>query len=199
MTLTPVRQASTQCVYMIRVTLQMVQTNFLAMTDLEQIVTEQPAIQIIYLFGSRADGKAGPASDYDFALLLDHDADGAGIRAAFAHAIARLLVATGQELAPVAPGHVDVVWLNPIPVELAYHVIAHGRCLYKRTEAIRVEYEATVLSRYGDYLPILRQQRQQIYQQKGRTSERIQRYRAALERTQRALAEAGNIYRHGSQ
>lgn len=158
---------------------------------IQAIVNEQPAIQLVYLFGSRVEGRIGPASDYDFALLVEYGADGPGVRAAFAHAIARLLVGTGRESAPVAPERIDVILLHRAPIELVYHIIAQGTCLYKRTETTRIEYEATVLSRYGDYLPILRQHRKELQQKEERNEKRIQRYRTALERTQRTLAEVG--------
>jgi uncharacterized protein len=166
---------------------------------IQAIVNDQPAIQLVYLFGSRVAGQIGPASDYDFALLVDYGADGPGVRAAFAHAIARLLVDSGREPAPMAPDRIDVILLHRAPIELAYHVVAQGRCLYKRSETTRVEYEATVLSRYGDYLPILRQHRKELQQKEERNEERIQRYRTALERTQRTLAEARAAYQQRSE
>ncbi|MCL5960363.1 MAG: nucleotidyltransferase domain-containing protein [Chloroflexi bacterium] len=52
----------------------------------------------------------------------------------------------------------DVVLLNRAPVELACAVVVQGRLIYQRDEATRVEYEAGVKSRYGDYLPVLRVQ-----------------------------------------
>ena len=161
---------------------------------LQAIVDEQPAIQLVYLFGSRVDGRIGPASDYDFALLLASEAHGPNERGLFAHAIACLLVEMGLESAPVAPGRIDVILLHRAPIELAYHVIAQGQCLYKSNEFTRVEYEATVLSRYGDYLPILRQLGKELQQKERSHGKRIQRYRTALERTQRTLAEAGSPY-----
>jgi hypothetical protein len=45
-----------------------------------------------------------------------------------------------------------------------------------------------VLSRYGDYLPVLRAQRQSILEE-GAHDRRVQRYREALGRTERALGK----------
>lgn len=160
----------------------------------QKLVGLFPQIHLIYLFGSRADATAGPNSDYDFALLLADTNAAPQTRAEFASAVARLLVAEGLESPPLPTGRVDVIILNETPVELAFHVIACGLCLYKSSEYTRVEYEATVLSRYGDFLPILRQQRTDLHQQESMNEKRIQRYRETLERTQRALAEAGAAY-----
>ena len=54
---------------------------------------------------------------------------------------------------------VDLVPLNGAPFDLAYAVIAAGRELFGCDLATRVEFEATVLSRYSDMIPMLREQR----------------------------------------
>ena len=52
----------------------------------------------------------------------------------------------------------------------------------------RVECEALTLSLYGDFLPVLRSQREDIFKE-GNDETGIQRYRAALGKTQRLLEE----------
>ncbi|MCS4033187.1 hypothetical protein GGQ02_001574 [Salinibacter ruber] len=92
---------------------------------------------------------------------------------------------------------VELVLLSQAPIELAYHVIADGERVYEANRATRVEYEAYVLGRYGDFLPILRAQREQILSEP--TNHRIQRYREALGRTERtltALASASGKSKH---
>jgi uncharacterized protein len=80
------------------------------------------------------------------------------------------------------------VVLNRAPVELRYSVILAGHCLYQVDLATRVEFEAQTLSRYSDYLPVLRNQRKEILQESDYET-RIQRYRAALGKTQDVLAQ----------
>lgn len=78
--------------------------------------------------------------------------------------------------------------LNRAPIELAYSIIAQGVRLYEISIEVRVDYDAQVMSLYGDYLPILREQRTDIL--RGRSNDAgVQRYRAALGRTERALAQ----------
>lgn len=132
-------------------------------------------VVLAYLFGSRATGTAGPQSDYDIALLVRNPS--LDLQARLAHEIGAVLEA----------GRVDMVFLNRAPVELAYAVIAQGRLLYERSVAERVEFEAKVMSLYGDYLPILRRQREEILRGEGDEAG-IQRYREALGRTERTLA-----------
>jgi predicted nucleotidyltransferase len=143
---------------------------------LPDILTDFPEVSLVYLFGSQVTGQVGPMSDYDLALLHDSPENDIAIQSRFQHAFAQTLNAD----------RIDVVLLSHVPVELAYHIIAKGKLLYKRDTLSWVEFEAGVLSRYGDYLPILRSQQEQILQGDVNVY-RIQRYREALGRTQRTL------------
>jgi len=144
----------------------------------QKIVQDMPAISLAYLFGSRVEGKTGPLSDYDFAILTDHSVSGEAFRFSFQHAIEAIL----------NTNRVDVVLLRQAPIELAYAVIAQGVLLYERAVVDRVEYEAFVMGRYGDYLPVLRQQRRDILQGDTHVA-RVQRYRTAFGRTERTLSQ----------
>jgi predicted nucleotidyltransferase len=143
-----------------------------------EAAADMPEIQLVYLFGSQITGNIGPASDYDFGVLLDSMADWPQIRAELRHRLAEAL----------GTGRIDLVLLNQAPIELAFAVIAQGEPLFERDIATRVEYEARIMSLYGDYLPILREQRRGILEDKGYDT-RVQRYRAALRRTERTLRE----------
>lgn len=132
-------------------------------------------VSLAYLFGSRAGGQVGPLSDYDFGVLVASPT--AELRYRLSRDLGRLLDAE----------RIDLVFLNQAPVELAYTIIAQGQLVYQQDVAARVEFEAAVLSRYGDYLPVLRQQRQHLLEGDQHDT-RIRRYRAALGRTVRTLA-----------
>jgi uncharacterized protein len=137
----------------------------------------EAAVLLVYLFGSRASGQAGPGSDYDLGMLLARGADSPAQRARLAHELTVIL--GGSE--------VDVVFLNQTPPELAFAVI-QGRLMYERDLSTRVEYEAQVMSRYCDYLPYLRAQRAEILGG-GDHGARVQRYREAFGRTERTLGQ----------
>lgn len=144
---------------------------------LAEYLSKNRQIILGYLFGSQAQGQAGPMSDYDIAILIGGEM-APRTRHKLAHELACLL---GVE-------QVDLVILNRAPIELRYHVVAEGQLLYQRDLASRVEFEADTLSRYADFLPVLREQRQQII--KGGDDEiGVRRYRTALRKTQRVLAE----------
>jgi predicted nucleotidyltransferase len=135
-------------------------------------------VWLVYLFGSHVEGDLGPMSDHDLGVFLEPAADDDDLRARVAHEMSIALDADC----------VDAVMLNGAPIELAYAVIAQGELLYEQDVATRVEYEAKVLSLYGDYLPVLRRQRKSVLRgdDYGR---RVRRYRAGLRRTERTLGE----------
>lgn len=43
----------------------------LSIKSLENIFKLSPQVKLVYFFGSKATGKSGPLSDYDFAIFLD--------------------------------------------------------------------------------------------------------------------------------
>jgi predicted nucleotidyltransferase len=136
-------------------------------------------LQLAYLFGSRVNGRESPQSDCDIALLLETPSPGLEREEQIRHALCLSLHSD----------NIDMVVLNQAPIELAFVVIAEGKVLFQQDLASRVEYEADVLSRYYDYLPTLRSQREEILKG-GHDDTRVQWYRTALERTLRALEQA---------
>ena len=135
----------------------------------------EPIIELAYIFGSHAGGTTGPISDYDIAVLLS-ESPHPNLRYELAHKLKKALITD----------RVDLVVLNFAPIELRYAVIATGTVIYEFSFETRVEYEALTLSRYGDYLPILRRQRQELLEEEDNETG-IQRYRKALGKTQRLL------------
>jgi predicted nucleotidyltransferase len=143
------------------------------------VLTDFATISLVYLFGSQVNGQVGAMSDYDLAILTDSIEDNVTIQVRFQHAIVQA----------IGTNKVDVVLLNHAPIDLAYHIISEGKLLYKRDLLTQVEFEAQVLSQYGDYLPVLRSHYAQILQGDV-NAKRVQRYREALGRTQRSLSQA---------
>jgi predicted nucleotidyltransferase len=145
---------------------------------LTEVSSAFPEVCLVYLFGSQVGEQVGPLSDIDLGVLLERGSKEQDVRARLTHELASALDF----------GRIDVLILNTAPVELAYAVLAQGILLYQRDLATRVEYEAQVLSRYGDYLPVLRAHRDDILQGDPNAT-RVQRYRAALRRTERTLGQ----------
>ena len=144
-------------------------------------------IALAYLFGSRVDGNVGPQSDYDFAVLLDRDAEKATVRSNLSSDLAKLLQSQ----------RMDIVFLGDAPIELSFAVISQGQILYERDVQTRVDFEARIMGLYFDYLPFLRKSRDDILKEDPYAA-RVLRYRKALGRTQRTLDQIGAAQREES-
>ncbi|MQY66326.1 MAG: nucleotidyltransferase domain-containing protein [Clostridia bacterium] len=141
---------------------------------LEMFFNKQKVL-LAYLFGSQVSSRTGPISDYDIAVLLPQKSPLA-YKYQLTHQICELLN-TSQ---------VDLVILNKAPVELQYNVISSGKIIFAKDKYTKVEFEADTLSRYFDYLPILRKQREDIIKG-GNYATRVQRSREALRKTEKLL------------
>ena len=137
----------------------------------------EPAVELVYLFGSRAINIAGPLSDYDIAVYFS-EMPGHHLKYYLGHQVTTVL----------DTDRIDIVVLNRAPIKLKYAVITTGSVIYEISKAARVDFESLTLDLYGDFLPVLRVQREEIL--KGSNYEAgIQRYRKALGKTRRLLEE----------
>jgi len=96
---------------------------------------------LLYLFGSRARGRAMAGSDWDFAALFER-IPGTDLLAQAA--------ALELDLVRFLAGPVDVTPLNDADPVLRFEVIATGRTVWANSERERVLFEATVLREYRD-------------------------------------------------
>lgn len=147
---------------------------------IKKIFSQENNILLACIFGSQLKDKIGPLSDYDFAVFLSQKPS-----FQFKYKLKNKL------LNILNTGQVDLVILNDAPVELKYKVIATGKIIFQKNSIIKTEFEADTLSRYFDYLPVLRAQKADILKPnkpKGeKYGDRIQRYRAALRKTEEML------------
>lgn len=102
-------------------------------------------VAVAYLFGSRAEGTAGPTSDHDVAVL-------------FAGAEPELdaTVRLGADLAAALGTAVDVVDLDRAGLELRGRVAERGRLLHSSDEPRRVRFEVDARMRWIEFRPVVR-------------------------------------------
>jgi len=104
-------------------------------------------IKLVYLFGSRINGKLGPLSDYDFGIFLDGlDTEQMyETKINLQYKISRLLK-TDQ---------VDIVILNLTESpELKYNIIAKSRLIYL-VKPFKLLIEPRILNEYFDFREML--------------------------------------------
>ena len=146
---------------------------------IKKIFSDEKNISLAYIFGSQLKSKTGPLSDYDFAIFLSRKPS-----FQFKYRLKNKLVNI------LNTEQVDLVILNDAPIELKYNVIATGKIIFQKNSMIRTEFEADTLSRYFDYLPVLRAQKKEVlkFKPKGeKYGDRIQRYRKTLRKTEEML------------
>lgn len=133
-------------------------------------------IELAYLFGSRASGKHAPNSDYDIGLKLKNEIS---FEDKFFMEVNIRKILNTQAL--------DLVLIDQAPLVLKFNIIC-GKCLYSTDSTLRVEFEANTMSRYYDYLPVLKAHYSDILRTV-KDEQQIQRNRVAFAKTEKLLAE----------
>jgi len=117
------------------------------LSALRKIFEKIREVKLVYYFGSRAEGKAGPLSDHDFAVYLK-----SGSRKRRFNIRLELMAKIGRLL---KTDDVDVVILNDLEnTEMSYLIIANGRLIFER-EPYKVLVEPRILHEYFDYRDML--------------------------------------------
>jgi predicted nucleotidyltransferase len=106
----------------------------------------QPDVLAAYLFGSYATGRARPESDVDVAVLLSETDD--------LERFERRLRLMGEVEETLGRRPADVIVLNDAPPLLAHQVLKHGRLIFERDRAARVEFEVRAGQVYTDLVPM---------------------------------------------
>ena len=107
-----------------------------------------PQVKLVYFFGSRARGKEGPLSDYDFAVYLD-EKDAKKRFETKLNLMSKLSKNFGTD-------NVDVVVLNDTQSpELKYSVLKEGKPIYEE-EPYKVIIEPRIFNEYFDFIYGLR-------------------------------------------
>lgn len=103
-------------------------------------------VAVVYLFGSRAEGTAGPDSDHDVGVLFSASQPPLD-------ATVRLAAA----LSAVMDTAVDVVDLDRAPLELRGRVAERGHLLHSDDEVRRVRFEVEARMRWIEFRPVQRE------------------------------------------
>lgn len=150
------------------------------MDTLRKYFQKNANVELAYLFGSRATGKSSPTSDYDIGIKLKQLI---GLdEKYFIEVDLRNLLNTHS---------LDLIIMNEAPLVLNYNIIK-GKCIYAVDRQTRIEIEANILSRYFDYLPVLREHCSDILRT-ARDEQQVQRNRIAFAKTEKLLAEIRTV------
>lgn len=119
------------------------QDDAVKLPDLSEVFAAH-GVAVAYLFGSRAEGTARPASDHDVAVLLAEPEPALDATVRLAAALSAVL---GTD--------VDVVDLDRAELELRGRVSESGRLLYSADEPRRVRFEVDSRLRWIEFRPVV--------------------------------------------
>jgi predicted nucleotidyltransferase len=109
-------------------------------------VFEATPVLVAYLFGSQAVGRAGPASDYDIAVLFAPEASAAERGRWRLELIGRLIDVYHSDA-------IDLVILNDAPPLLRFEVIRVRHVLYNSDDEARFAFEVRTMQEWFDWEP----------------------------------------------
>lgn len=101
-------------------------------------------IQVAYLFGSQASGKANKLSDIDIAVLFDNDLT-------TIERFEQKLNIIGDIGSLLSRDDIEVLDLNSAPVALRFSAIENREILFESGSVDRSIFEADTMSRFQDY------------------------------------------------
>lgn len=110
-------------------------------------------VVLAYLFGSQAEGKAGPLSDVDIAVLLGPQVPQERWTAVQIDLINDLIGLFHRD-------DVDVAILNRATPLFAYQVVRFGQVIYEDATRPAVDFAAYSVRRYADTAPLRRLKKQ---------------------------------------
>lgn len=136
-----------------------------AKPQFERVFDDTPVL-LAYLFGSHAVGRAGPASDYDIAVLCEPELSSAERGRWRLDLIGRLIDLYRND-------SVDLVILNDASPLLRFEVIRVRHVLYNRDDEARVAFEVRTMQEWFDWEPrYTRMQRARLKHLAGAAPER---------------------------
>ncbi|KPV62648.1 MAG: Nucleotidyltransferase domain protein [Candidatus Bathyarchaeota archaeon BA1] len=114
--------------------------------EVEEFLGKREHVKVAYLFGSYAQGREGPLSDVDIAVLLDEslsESERIDLRL-------RLIAEISAILGIMEADKLDVIVMNDAPINLNYEIIKNGRTLLVKDLEHKIKTESKILSKYLD-------------------------------------------------
>ena len=111
-------------------------------------------VEVVYLFGSQAEGTAGASSDIDIGVLLKKPIPQTESITPIYNALYEIF-SDSFDMSNFRV--IDIVFLDRASLELCFDVIQHGIVLHESSPAIRLDFEDRIAALYRDFKPVLRQ------------------------------------------
>jgi predicted nucleotidyltransferase len=105
-------------------------------------------VAIVYLFGSKATGRASGLSDIDIGIVLKSSVSGSDPRTLY-HMLYQLFSAVYPR------SKLDIVFLESAPLPLQYSAIRDGKLIFEKDPKFTADYENRVINQFLDFKPVL--------------------------------------------
>jgi predicted nucleotidyltransferase len=104
------------------------------------VLKEIPEVKSIYLYGSRATGRAVRSSDLDLCVVTAQ----------------RIRQKIKTDIASLSDDCLDVTLFWDIPVAMRYNILKEGRLLFQRDKKYTENIRMRTLTEYLDFKPVIR-------------------------------------------
>lgn len=125
--------------------------NTLVFSSEEKEILKRLEVEALVLFGSQAQRKAGPLSDFDIGVLVkDKPAlNSSGKRRRMYDALYEILEKHINRLV-----NIDIIFLETAPYELRAHVMKYGKEIFEAKSGAFANFKALVMEQYADFAPL---------------------------------------------
>lgn len=111
-------------------------------------------VALVYLFGSRAEGVAGPSSDIDVGIMFS---DPTITKGNTSEIYGKLYDIFSDVFDMSNFRNMDIVFLERAPLELRFDIISHGKVLFEISRDFRLDFEERTAALYRDFKPLLQE------------------------------------------
>jgi predicted nucleotidyltransferase len=127
----------------------------ICLSDNTKNALREAGVAVLYLFGSRAQEKNSPLSDYDFGILLTNPTRLKNGTMDSYHVLYPILAdLTRPET--LDADVIDIVFLDSshVPLELKSNIVRTGKVLFNENEFLRSDFTSRILLQSADFAPL---------------------------------------------
>ena len=131
--------------------------------SLPEALLRELGVAVVYLFGSQAEGIAGPMSDIDIGIVYA-DADSNSLNRNRGELYQALYNIFTDVFDMRGFREIDIIMLDRAPLELRFDVITHGTVIFETDPELRSDFEERTAALYRDFKPLREESNRAVLQ-----------------------------------
>ena len=136
-------------------------TSLIQQKSLPEGMLRDLGVAVVYLFGSQAEGIAGPMSDIDIGVLYSDSNHLNRNRGELYQALYDIFTDVFDMR---GFKDIDIVMLDRAPLELRFDVITHGKVIFETDHEFRRDFEERTAALYRDFKPLREESNRAVLQ-----------------------------------